>query len=72
MGVKEMVTPETGRLVPPGDAAALAEALGWLATLHEPERRMLGQNGRAHLLRSFTLAQQAEALGAAFAACRGR
>ncbi len=72
MGVKEMVTPETGRLVPPGDAAALAEALAWLATLHEPERRMLGQNGRAHLLRGFTLAAQAERLGAAFAACRAR
>ncbi len=72
MGVKEMVTPESGRLVTPGDPAALAEALAWLATLHEPERRLMGQHGRAHLLRGFTLAAQVAQLGSAFASCRGR
>ena len=72
MGIKEMVTPETGRLVPPGDATALAEALRWMVTLHEPERRQMGQNARAMLFRRFTLQGQAAQLGAAFAACRGR
>ena len=72
MGVKEMITPETGRLVAPGDATALAEALTWLTGLHEPERRLMGQCGRAHLLRNFTLAAQARNLGDAFAACAGR
>ncbi len=69
MGMKEMITPESGRLVPPGDAAALAAALAWLATLEEPERRLRGQYGRRHLLGGFTLAGQARQLGAAFASC---
>jgi glycosyltransferase involved in cell wall biosynthesis len=43
----------TGRLVPPGDAAALAEGLLW--TLQESERRLaLGARGRARALRHFT------------------
>jgi glycosyltransferase involved in cell wall biosynthesis len=38
---------ETGFLVPAGDAAAVAEALGRLATLGPDGRRGLGAAGRA-------------------------
>ncbi|TDH59780.1 colanic acid biosynthesis glycosyltransferase WcaL [Dankookia rubra] len=69
-GNKEMVTPETGRLVEPADAAALAEGLRWLAGLAPEERRRLGAAGRQRLLDRFTLDRQAECLGAVFAGCR--
>ena len=71
-GNKEMVTPETGRLIPPADAAALAEGLRWLAGLAPEDRRRLGAAGRQRLLDRFTLDYQAERLGQVFAACRGR
>lgn len=45
---------ETGRLVPPGDAAALADALIWMAT--EPdEAAAMGIAGRERLRREFSL-----------------
>ena len=69
-GNKEMVTPETGRLIPSADAAALAEGLRWLARLAPEERRRLGAAGRQRLLDRFTLDYQARRLGAIFAACR--
>jgi glycosyltransferase involved in cell wall biosynthesis len=71
MGIKEMVTPETGRLVPMADAAALAEGLRWLAGLAPEARQRLGTAGRQRLLDRFTLDRQAECLGAVFADCRG-
>ncbi|MFC7474281.1 glycosyltransferase [Dankookia sp. GCM10030260] len=69
-GNKEMVTAETGRLIPPADADALAEGLRWLAGLAPEERRRLGAAGRQRLLDRFTLDYQAERLGQVFAGCR--
>jgi glycosyltransferase involved in cell wall biosynthesis len=54
IGTAEVVVPgRTGVLVRPGDAPALAEAIG--ALLADPDRRCrLGQAGRCRYLRSFT------------------
>jgi glycosyltransferase involved in cell wall biosynthesis len=52
-------------LVPPGDAAALADGLRWLAALPEDTRRAMGGAGRAHVQARFTLEAQAAGLAAA-------
>ena len=70
MGLKETVAPGSGRQVPPGDVAALGEALAWLAGLTPAERRALGAAGRAHVEAGFTLQAQAASLTAAIAALR--
>jgi glycosyltransferase involved in cell wall biosynthesis len=55
--VREEVVPgSTGLLVPPGDATALARALGALVR-DESRRRELGQQGRDHVHRQFTVEQ---------------
>jgi glycosyltransferase involved in cell wall biosynthesis len=64
MGMKETVCPEGGRQVPPGDVAALAEALDWIAHLPEAERQARGRAGRAHIEAGFTLRAEAEHLSA--------
>jgi glycosyltransferase involved in cell wall biosynthesis len=46
----------TGLLVPPGDAAALANRLTWLAD-HPGEREQMGRLGRVWVERDFELAQ---------------
>lgn len=49
-GVPEVVTDgEHGRLVPPGDAVALADALGALVG-DAPRRQLLGERARAHAM----------------------
>lgn len=65
MGLKETVTPACGRLLPPGDPRALAEALVWLAGLDADERARLGAAGRLHVRAHFTLAGQADSITAA-------
>src|SRR5207244_13542110 len=51
---------ETALLVPPGDAGALAAAVGW--ALDGPElRQRLGAAGRARVLRRFTWRETARA-----------
>lgn len=67
MGLKQIVAPGTGRLVPPGDAAALAEGLAWLAALPADARRAMGAAGRRHVARAFSLEGQARGLAAAIA-----
>lgn len=67
MGLKETVSPDVGRLVPPGDAAALAEALEWLAGMGEEERRRRGAAGRARIEARFDLNQQAAGIARAAA-----
>jgi len=67
MGLKEMVAPDTGRLLPPGEVAPLAEGLAWLAGLDAATRARLGAAARARVDRHFTLEAQARALGTAFA-----
>ena len=59
MGMKEMVTPDCGRQVPIGDAAALADALQWLNELSDAERGQLGTNARARVRELYTLEGQA-------------
>ncbi|MCB1425822.1 MAG: glycosyltransferase [Zhengella sp.] len=64
MGVKEMVTPQTGILVPPADPVALAQAIGRMDAMPAERRRAMGAAGRLRLLRHFTLGAQAGALSA--------
>jgi len=45
----------TGWLVPPGDAASLAQRLGWGLALPADERAAMGSRGRAHVLAHFTV-----------------
>lgn len=59
MGMKEMVAPDTGRLVPPGDVPRLAEGLAWLGALGAEARAALGQAARARCEQMFTLTAQA-------------
>lgn len=70
MGMREYVTPQTGRTVRPGDAAALAKGLAWLATLDDGQRAMLGAAARRRVCSRYTLEGQAEALAAAIAGVR--
>jgi glycosyltransferase involved in cell wall biosynthesis len=65
-GVPELVEDGTsGLLVPPGDAAALATAVGTL--LADPERRArMGQAGRARVLAEFDQATEAARLDGLF------
>lgn len=50
VGLPEVVRPEWGRLVPPGDPRALAGALAELLALSPGERAAMGRAGRAHVL----------------------
>jgi glycosyltransferase involved in cell wall biosynthesis len=52
---------ETGRVVPPGDPAALAEAWQSLLALPAAERRALGQQARQRVFARFDLKQTAAA-----------
>ena len=70
MGLPEAVRPDCGRLVPPRDVPALAEALRWVAELPETERRRLGAAGRRRAEREFTIDGQANSTAAAIAAVR--
>jgi glycosyltransferase involved in cell wall biosynthesis len=47
VGLPEVVRPEWGRLVPPGDSDALAEAIDELLALPPTERAAMGRAGRA-------------------------
>lgn len=62
MGLKDTVTPDCGRLVPPRDVPALAEALRWLNGLEPDARRVMGRAGRRRICRHFSIAAQAEGL----------
>ncbi len=70
MGLKESVNDRCGRLVAPGDVAALASALVWLTGLPESQICALGEAGRTHIAAHFSLAGQAQGLTAAIRAAR--
>ena len=69
-GLKEIVAPCCGRLVPPNDPRALAEAMQWLAGLPEDERRVLGASGRQRAIALFSADGQAATLTDAIMALR--
>jgi len=50
VGLPELVKPEFGRLVPPGDPEALASAIEELLALDPERRAAMGRAGRAHVL----------------------
>jgi glycosyltransferase involved in cell wall biosynthesis len=50
VGLPEVIRPEWGRLVPPGDPPALAKALSELLALPAERRATMGVAGRAHVL----------------------
>ncbi len=55
-GARETVLPEeSGWLVPPGDAEALAAALDWALSLNQVERENMAANGRANVEQNFTV-----------------
>jgi glycogen synthase len=59
-GIPEVVEPgRTGLLVPPGEPAALAEAIGWVLA-HPGEGRALGRAGRQRVEARFTWHRVAE------------
>lgn len=60
-GPRETVTAETGLLVPPGDAGALAGAMRKIIELGVGERGVMGARGRANALAHYSLAAMAEA-----------
>jgi glycosyltransferase involved in cell wall biosynthesis len=60
-----LVDGESGILVPPGDAAALADAVSGLLR-DEPRRRAIGAAGLARLETAFTLPGFARAMFGAF------
>jgi glycosyltransferase involved in cell wall biosynthesis len=68
MGIKDYVTEATGRLVPPGDVPAFAEAMAWVDRLAPAERGATGLAGRARLEARFTLAGEALRMTEAIAA----
>jgi glycosyltransferase involved in cell wall biosynthesis len=71
-GIPEAVRPwETGLLVPPGDAARLAEALRYLRD-HEEERQWLGRAGRELVLRDFAESRMVERTAAVLREVAGR
>jgi glycosyltransferase involved in cell wall biosynthesis len=53
-GNPELLTTRTGRLVPPNNVAALANAIGQLLS-NAQERRELGSNARRHAQANFTI-----------------
>jgi len=55
-GARETVLrEESGWLVPPGDAEALAAALDWALSLSRQERENMAANGRTNVERNFTV-----------------
>lgn len=61
-GLPELVTPETGWLVPAGDAEALATAIGALAETPLPRLTEMGLAGRARVLARHDIDREATKL----------
>jgi len=64
VGLPEVVRDGWGRLVPPADAAALAEAIAEVLALPAEERAAMGRAGREFVLAHFDTETQARRLGA--------
>jgi len=61
-GLREIVHPDAGHLVAPGQPEALAQGLRWLAIMPEEQRLRLGAAGRDRVLVDMTVAHRAAAL----------
>ena len=72
VGNPEMVDGTVGRLVPPSDALALADALHDVLSLSEPQRRALGAAARERVLERFTMTSQVAKLRTLLAETAGR
>lgn len=66
-GVPELVTPETGWLVPAGDASALAQAIGDLAATPVDRLAQMGHAARQRVLDRHDINREAEKLTVLFA-----
>ena len=64
VALPEVVKPEWGRLVPPGDPAALGEAICELLALPAAERAAMGARGREFVVGHFSVADEARKLSA--------
>ena len=62
VGLPEVVGPAWGRLVPPGDSAALAQAIADVLALSPDERQAMGRAGRAHVVEHADLDRTRRAL----------
>jgi glycosyltransferase involved in cell wall biosynthesis len=62
VGLPELVRPEWGRLVAPGDSAALAAGIQELLSLSDEERAAMGRAGRAHVLEMASVRRETEKL----------
>ena len=62
VGLPELVRPEWGRLVAPGDSRALAGAIAELLALPQAERAAMGRAGRAHVLEAANVHRETEKL----------
>lgn len=65
-GVPELVTPEVGWLVPAGDAAALADAIGKLAATPRETLQAMGLAGRERVFARHDIDQEARRLATLF------
>jgi colanic acid/amylovoran biosynthesis glycosyltransferase len=72
VGMPEMVQSEWGRLVPPRDAGALAEAIRELLDLPAEQRAEMGRRGREYVVRNFSVRAEAQKLEGLIDRYRGR
>ncbi|RBP16100.1 glycosyltransferase involved in cell wall biosynthesis [Roseiarcus fermentans] len=68
MGIKEMISPETGFFADPADPSSLAEAIGRLLRLSPIERSAMGRRGRERVIERFSLDASSRALSQVFEA----
>jgi colanic acid/amylovoran biosynthesis glycosyltransferase len=71
VGVPEMVRPDWGVLVPPGDPGALAAAIAALLALPPVERARMGTAGRAFVSEHCNVDREAEKLSMLIASAAG-
>jgi glycosyltransferase involved in cell wall biosynthesis/GT2 family glycosyltransferase len=69
VGLAELVRPEWGRLVPPGDDRALAAAIAELLAMSPDERAAMGRAGREFVLEHCDLGREAQRLADLISAC---
>jgi glycosyltransferase involved in cell wall biosynthesis len=62
VGMPEVVQGDWGRLVPPRDAGALAEAIRELLELPGEQRAEMGRRGREFVVRNFSVRGEAQKL----------